>query len=172
MRVGLVSDTHGRFDEALPLLLEGCELIVHAGDVVGQEILHQLAAIAPVKAVRGNVDVGELGVGLQDQLVLRLGELRALVVHDLGKPEKPHPHLRTAIAAARVELVLYGHSHVPGAHLVAGVLFVNPGSAGPKRLKLPRAVGRMDLEGRRVRVELLDLETRGALLSQPDEFVL
>ena len=165
MRVGLVSDTHGRFDGSLPGLLAGCDLIVHAGDVVGQEILHQLAAIAPVQAVRGNCDTGALGAGLEDELVLRLGELTALVVHDAGNVEP-------AIEAAKAQVVIHGHSHLPGARMVGGVLFVNPGSAGPRRFKLHRSAGRLTIDGRRVQVEFFDLEARGGALVDPAEFEL
>lgn len=160
MRVGLVSDTHGRFDPALPRLLDGCDLIVHAGDVVGREILHQLSAIAPVEAVRGNVDVGELGQGLQETLALRFGELPALVVHDVGKPDRPYREVLDALDAAHARIVIHGHSHVPAVKRVGDRLYVNPGSAGPKRFKLPRAAGWMEVEGRGVRVELFDLESK------------
>ena len=165
MRVGLVSDTHGRFDAALPGLFQGCDLVVHAGDVVGQEILHQLGAIAPVEAVRGNCDTGALGAGLQEQRVLRLDGLTALVVHDARNADQ-------AVASAIAQLVIHGHSHVPGAGLKGGVLFVNPGSAGTRRCNLPRSAGRLTVHGRRVQVELLDLEARGMPLAEPAEFAL
>ena len=161
MIVGLVSDTHGRFDGALPRVFKGCDLIVHAGDVVGPEILHQLAALAPVKAVRGNCDTGELGVGLTETLHLRFGALHALVVHDLGKPEHLSREMAAAIADVGASIVIHGHSHQPSAEVVDGVLFVNPGSAGPRRFKLPRCAGLLVVEGHKVRVELFDLELAG-----------
>jgi putative phosphoesterase len=158
MIVGLVSDTHGRFDSALPRIFRGCDLIVHAGDVVGPEILHQLAALAPVKAVRGNCDVGELGAGLTETLVLRFGDWRALVVHDLGKPEHPSRGVRDAIAEAGARLVIHGHSHQPAAQVIDRVFYVNPGSAGPRRFRLPRCAGILVVEGKEARVELFDLD--------------
>lgn len=158
MRLGLVSDTHGRFDAALPRLLEGSDLILHAGDVCGHEILHQLSSIAPVKAVRGNNDVGPFGVGLEETLLLHLGGLRAFLVHELLKPERPLPAVRAALAAQRPQLVVYGHSHQPAVRELGGILFVNPGSAGPRRFRLPRCAGTLELDGARVRVEVRDLD--------------
>lgn len=158
MLVGLVSDTHGRFDAALERVFHGCDCIVHAGDVVGPAILRALARIAPVEAVRGNNDVGELGRGLPDELVVELGELRAFVVHELGKPERPRPCLREPLERVRPNIVVYGHSHRPGVALVRKVLYVNSGSAGPRRFRLPRCAGRMRVEGHTARVEIVDLD--------------
>lgn len=165
MKVGLVSDTHGRFDDSLPRLLAGCDLIVHAGDVVGQEILHQLATIAPVEAVRGNCDTGALGLGLEDELRLKLGELTAVVVHDAGR-------LESSPASANAQMVIHGHSHVPGARMIGGVLFVNPGSAGAKRFSNPPTVARLAVDGFRVQFEVLDLEKPGEVFVQAAEFAL
>ncbi|MGC4116323.1 MAG: metallophosphoesterase family protein [Myxococcales bacterium] len=165
MRVGLVSDTHGRFDEALPRLLAGCDLIVHAGDVVGQEILHQLATIAPVEAVRGNCDTGSNAVGLEDELRLAFGELAVLVLHDAGR-------LESAPASARAQIVVHGHSHLAGARLVDGVLFVNPGSAGPVRFSQPPTVARLVVDGRHIGFEVLDLRSPGEQQLQSAEFRL
>lgn len=159
MRVGLVSDTHGRFDPALPRLFAGCDLILHAGDVVGLEILHQLRAIAPVEAVRGNVDQGELGRGLEEQRILELAGVRTLVVHALGKPGHLDAPMRELVRHSRASMVVFGHSHVPLAEQVEGVLYVNPGSAGPKRFKLPRSAGILEISVGLIRVELFDLET-------------
>ena len=172
MKIGVISDTHGYVDPQLAEVLAGVDAILHAGDVAGPEILHQLAAIAPVKAVRGNVDRGELGAGLEESLLLRLGSLRALLVHDLGTPARPHAPLAARIAREGVRLVVHGHSHLPAVELRGGVLFVNPGSAGPRRFRLPRSAGRMEVDGGRVRVELLDLEAGGAPLARPVEHEL
>jgi len=172
MHVGLVSDTHGRFDPALPRILAGCELILHAGDVAGLEILHQLSAIAPVQAVRGNVDVGELGAGLEEQRIMRLGELTALLVHDVGSPERPHAQVCAAIEAEGVRLVVYGHSHVPDARRVGEVLFVNPGSAGPRRFDLPRSAAVLTIAERQVQVQFLDLQAGGEPLRSLTKFDL
>jgi uncharacterized protein len=158
MRIGLVSDTHGRFDRVLERLFAGVDLIVHAGDVEGQSVLQALSKIAPVEAVRGNVDQGPQAAGLSARRVLALGSTRALLLHELGKPESLAPAMRREVEEAGARIVIYGHSHLPSAKVVGGVLFVNPGSAGPRRFKLPRSAGRLELSGQRVRVEIFDLD--------------
>lgn len=172
MLVGLVSDSHGLADPALPRLLAGCDLILHAGDVVRPGVLAPLEALAPVRAVRGNNDVAPELARLPEALLVPLGELTALLVHDLGRPAAPHPPLRRLLARARPELVVHGHSHRPAAALVEGRLHVNPGSAGPRRFSLPRSAARLRVEGRRVRVELLDLGGDGGLLEAALELTL
>jgi hypothetical protein len=173
MRIGLLSDTHGRFDPALPRLFARCDRILHAGDVVGPEILHQLAALAPLTAVRGNNDVGAFGSGLEEVAVLRLEELKALVVHQIGRPDRMLDRASATVADEGADLVVFGHSHEPHVSLQAGRLFVNPGSAGPRRFKLPRVAGLALIERRRVRVELYDLDSKGlTLLFDPWEGTL
>ncbi len=173
MRVGLVADTHGRFDPLLTRIFAGCDRIVHAGDVVGQEILGQLAVLAPVVAVRGNNDVGTLGVGLEEVAAVRFEGVKAVVIHELGKPHAPSPGARAALEREVPDLVIFGHSHQPLVQKVGGRLFVNPGSAGPRRFSLPRAAGIAAIEDRRIRVELFDLERAvPALLNEPFEAVL
>lgn len=173
MRVGLVSDTHGLFDPALPRIFEGCELILHAGDVTGERVLSALGAIAPVWAVRGNNDLGPFGESLPETATVRLGELSAFLIHELGHPERPVPAARRALARARPEIVLFGHSHRPLATVSDGILFVNPGSAGPRRFSLPRTVGLLEVNGRRVRLELRELLAGGTRrLGRPLESLL
>jgi uncharacterized protein len=156
-RVGLVADTHGLVEPRLERLFAGCDLVLHAGDVGKEEVLASLRAIAPVWAVRGNVD--ELGPleGLPEVLRVDLGGLTALLVHDLGPRDRPHPPAARAIARVRPQIVVHGHSHRPGHALLDGVLFVNPGSAGPRRFSLPRTAGILVVEGRSIRLDLLDL---------------
>ena len=155
-RLGIVSDTHGWFDPSLPDLLKGCDLIAHAGDV-GDGILEELSAIAPVRAVLGNSDHGPMRTELPRERVLTLEGLSALVIHDLDRATE-------AIAATKPRLVIHGHTHQPGVRLSEGILFVNPGSAGPKRAQLPRSAGRLTVEGQRVEVELFDLESDGMIM--------
>jgi putative phosphoesterase len=173
VRVGLVSDTHGLVDPLLREGLDGCALVLHAGDV-GEGVLAALGSIAPVTAVRGNCDEGTALGRLPALATVPLGALTALVVHDAGRPEhRPEP-LATALARGHPEVVVHGHSHRPGAAVVEGTLFVNPGSAGPRRFRLPRAAAVLELAGRRVRVEWLDLAARGGLarLGEPFEATL
>jgi hypothetical protein len=157
VRIGLVSDSHGLADPALPRLLAGCDLVLHAGDAVTPAVLEALAAVAPVRAVRGNNDHAPGLAELPGTLLVPLGELTALLVHDLGPPGAPHWPLRRLVAREAPQLVVHGHSHRPAARLHEGRLHVNPGSAGPRRFSLPRSAGLLTIVGRAVRVELYDL---------------
>lgn len=157
MRVGLVSDTHGRLDPLLPALFARCDLILHAGDIVSEAVLSALEGLAPVTAIRGNNDEGTSLARLPETALVALGALTALVVHDLGPRERPKPPARALLARRQPEIVVHGHSHRPGAALVGGTLFVNPGSAGPRRFSLPRAAAILTVRGRLARVELFDL---------------
>ena len=155
--VGLVSDTHGLFDPRLVELFARCDAILHAGDIVKAAVLEALAELAPVVAVRGNNDDGPAFAHLPETALVPLGALTALVVHDLGARDRPKPPARALLARARPEIVVHGHSHRPSAAVHGGTLFVNPGSAGPRRFSLPRTAARLTLRRRTARVELFDL---------------
>jgi len=157
VRVGLVSDTHGLLDPKLPEVLAGVDLILHAGDVVKPSILDALSAIAPVRAVRGNNDLVPALAAVPAFAVLDLAGLRALVLHDLGPPARPHRQAAALVEQHRPRLVVHGHSHRPGHALVGGILFVNPGSAGPRRFSLPRTAATLEIQGRRIRLAFVDL---------------
>ena len=157
MRVGLVSDTHGLADPRLPEVLGGCALVLHAGDVVKEAVLAALGGIAPVTAVRGNCDAGTSLERLPETAIVPLGDLTALLVHDLGPRERPAPPAAALLARAHPQIVVHGHSHRPGAVVVGATLFVNPGSAGPRRFSLPRAAAVLTVRGRNARVEWFDL---------------
>jgi hypothetical protein len=157
MRIGLVSDSHGHLDPKLAGLFEGCAAILHAGDVVKPAVLASLERIAPVTAVRGNNDGGpELG-RLPEAALVALGDLTALVVHDLGPRDRPKPPARAILARRAPEIVVHGHSHRPAVARLGPTLFVNPGSAGPRRFSLPRCAGVLTVRGRTAWVELFDL---------------
>ena len=157
MRVGLVADSHGFFDPKLPDVLRGAALILHAGDVVKPAVLAAHEEIAPVRFVRGNNDLGPSFASCPEVLLVELGAVKALLVHDLGARERPKPPARPVIARERPQLVVHGHSHRPAIVRVGDTLFVNPGSAGPRRFSLPRTAGVLTVRGRRARVELFDL---------------
>ena len=157
MRIGLVSDTHGLFEPRLRRLFEGCDLILHAGDVVEARILAELARIAPVRAVRGNNDFGPAFEDLPELAAVELGELTAVLVHSIGARHRLEAPVRRAVARHGARLLVFGHSHRPLAVVEDGLLLVNPGSAGPRRFSLPRAAGLLDVEGRRAEVQLVDL---------------
>lgn len=173
MRLGLVSDSHGLADPALPRLLAGCDLILHAGDLVRPEVLAPLEAVAPVRAVRGNNDHGPGVRALPEVLRVDVAEVAILLLHEIGAPHRLHPQPRRLVRSARPQVVVYGHSHAPYAGVHDGILFVNPGSAGPRRFSLPRSAALLHLDGRRARVEVLDLEAPGpGLLAPPLEVTL
>jgi uncharacterized protein len=136
--IGVISDTHGLLrPEALAALQES-DYIIHAGDIGDLQILDKLAAIAPVTAVRGNVDHGEWAQKIPVTNVLEIGEISIFVLHNLQE-------LDLNPAAAKFAAVVYGHSHVPKEEWKNGVLYFNPGSAGPRRFNLPVSVGQLIL---------------------------
>ena len=148
--IGVISDTHGLLrPEAIDALRES-DHIIHAGDVGSPEILEKLAAIAPVTAVRGNVDKEAWSRNLPETEVLELGGISLYVLHDLAQ-------LDLNPEAAGFAVVISGHSHVPKQEMLDGVLYFNPGSAGPRRFKLPVSVGRLILRDGEVRGELVEL---------------
>jgi putative phosphoesterase len=150
--VGLISDTHGLLrDEALRAL-EGCDLIIHAGDVGKPEILEALKALAPLIAVRGNVDKGAWASALPVTAVAQGGRAAIYVLHDVHE-------LDLDPTAAGFQIVVSGHSHQPVRREQSGILFLNPGSAGPRRFKLPVTVARLELGKTRWVVEFIHLET-------------
>jgi putative phosphoesterase len=134
--VGLISDTHGLLRPEAVEALRGSDFIIHAGDVGGPDILQRLAALAPVTAVRGNIDRGEWAAALPEAAVLQAGDTSIYVIHSIDD-------LDLDPAAAGFRAVISGHSHQPGRREKDGVLYVNPGSAGPRRFSLPIGVGRL-----------------------------
>jgi uncharacterized protein len=149
-RVGLVSDTHGLLRSEAVEALRGSDLIVHAGDIGDPRILEELGRLAPVRAVRGNNDRGAWAAALPETDRVRIGAISLYVLHDLAE-------LAVDPAAAGCQVVVAGHSHRPGHAVRAGVHFVNPGSAGPRRFRLPMSVARLSVVGDQVAVELVEL---------------
>src|SRR5690242_18790706 len=135
-RVGLISDTHGLLRQEAIEALRGSELIVHAGDVGKPEILEELRRIAPVIAVRGNVDIAEWAKALPETAVAEAGSALIYVLHDVNA-------LDLDPKVAGFHIVVSGHSHKPGKLERDGVLFINPGSAGPRRFQLPVTLARL-----------------------------
>lgn len=130
MIIGLISDTHGLLRPEALAALQGCDHIVHAGDVGKPEVLDALRAIAPLTVVYGNIDLGkDWAQALPHTAVLTLGGIGLLVTHE----RKDVPE----VLPPGVAVVVTGHSHKPSLHEVDGVLFINPGSAGPRRFRLP-----------------------------------
>jgi len=150
LRVGLISDTHGLLRPAAMSFLRGCDRIVHAGDVCDAGVLEALSALAPVIAVRGNNDRGAWAARLRVRERVQLGEVVLYAVHDLAD-------LDIDPSAAGVQVVVSGHSHKPSVSERDGVLYVNPGSAGPRRFRLPIALGELTIEGRSVTARIVEL---------------
>ena len=151
LRIGVIADTHGKLRPEALAALDGSELILHAGDVGAPYVLHALRALAPVVAVRGNNDRGTWAEALAEVEIVRVEEAAIYLLHDLAE-------LAIDPVSAGVQAVVTGHSHRPALSTDRGVTYLNPGSAGPRRFKLPIAVARMDVDGRSVRAELVYLE--------------
>lgn len=149
-RIGLISDTHGLLRPEALAYLQGSDFIVHGGDIGSPEILEQLAQIAPVTAVRGNNDRDDWAMQVPETDFLQVGELFIYALHDLAL-------LDIDPASAGVQVVITGHSHKPIVQERDGVLFVNPGSAGPRRFTLPISAGELIVDGARVQANIRHL---------------
>lgn len=155
MIIGLISDTHGLLRPEATAALAGVALILHAGDVGAPEILDALEAIAPVRAVRGNNDRAPWAQRLPTTDVIAVAGASIYLLHDLHD-------LDLDPAAAGMAAVVTGHSHKPQVRREGNVVYVNPGSAGPRRFRLPVSVARLRLEGGRVDAELIEIVKMGA----------
>jgi uncharacterized protein len=152
LRVGLISDKHGLLRPQPADLLRGSNHIIHAGDVGNKNILRQLAALASVTVVRGNIDTGEWVDDLLESALVRIGSVLVYVLHELSL-------LDFDLKASGVHVVVSGHSHKPGLEVRKGVLYVNPGSAGPRRFKLPIAVAQLVIEGEAITPCIVELRS-------------
>jgi putative phosphoesterase len=149
-RIGLISDTHGLVRPEALKALEGVELIVHAGDIGKPEVLDRLQAIAPLAAIKGNNDTAPWARRIPEILDLHVKDRTLRVIHNVRDSD---PNLR----AAGIDVVISGHSHKPSVQTRDNVLFVNPGSAGPRRFKLPVTIGLLDLGLAEVKAEIIRL---------------
>ena len=148
--IGLISDTHGLLRPEVVDSLQGVDRIIHAGDVDKPEVMEALNHIAPVSAVRGNMDKGEWADEFPDTEALEVGEVWLYVIHDLQK-------LDLDPRAAGFNAVIFGHSHRPFERRENGVLFINPGSAGPQRFSLPISLALLEIENRSVKTRFINL---------------
>lgn len=149
-RIGLISDTHGLLRPEALAYLQGSDYIVHGGDIGSQDILDQLTKIAPVTAVRGNNDRDGWALQVPETDFLQVGDLFIYALHDLAL-------LDIDPAAAGVRVVVTGHSHRPLVEERAGVLYVNPGSSGPRRFTLPISAGELIVDGAQVQARIAHL---------------
>jgi len=150
--IGVISDTHGLLRPEALDALKGVDLILHAGDIGNSQVLETLQRIAPVIAVRGNNDKGEWAAALPDCEVVGVGAVNVYMLHDV-KDIDLNP------GAAGFQVVVSGHSHKPSVEERKGVLYVNPGSAGPRRFSLPVSIARLRVSGESVFAELVELST-------------
>jgi uncharacterized protein len=150
MRIGIISDTHGLLRPEAEKALEGVELIVHAGDVGSPDILTGLKAIAPVFAVRGNVDTGTWAKQLPITTAVEAAGASIYVLHNLRE-------LGLRPESAKFNFVISGHTHQPEQTKRNGVIYLNPGSAGPRRFQLPVSLAVLDLDSKPWRANLIHL---------------
>ncbi|WPG36441.1 metallophosphoesterase family protein [Variovorax sp. EBFNA2] len=150
IRVGLISDTHGLLRPQAVAALQGCDFIVHGGDIGDAGILDTLAAIAPLTVVRGNNDREAWAEAIPETAFLKVGDVYVYAIHDLSQ-------IDIDPAGAGVRVVVSGHSHQPKVEERGGVLYVNPGSAGPRRFKLPIAGAELIVDGDTVSARIVEL---------------
>ena len=149
--IGIISDTHGLVRPEALRVLQGADLIIHAGDIGKPEVVTAVQSIASVVAVRGNNDKGKWARGFPETEVVEVAKVLVYILHDLRE-------LDLDPAAAGFRVVISGHSHRPSVVEQNGVLFLNPGSAGPRRFKLPVAVALLRIKGASVNAEIVELE--------------
>jgi putative phosphoesterase len=148
--VGVISDTHGLVRPEAIAALRGSHAIIHAGDVGRPEVLDALHALAPTHAVRGNVDTQGWAARLPVTEAVEVGQLLLWVLHDIADLDID--------PAAGFAAVIFGHSHQPSIETRGGVLYLNPGSAGPRRFKLPVTIARLRISGSTISPEIIELE--------------
>jgi hypothetical protein len=137
-RIGIISDTHGLLRPEAERLLAGVDHIVHGGDIGNPDIIEALRRLAPVTAIRGNVDIGDWATAFAETELVRLAERSIYILHDLKT-------LQIDPVARGIDVVVSGHSHVPKIETVNGVVYLNPGSAGRRRFKLPITLAMIDI---------------------------
>lgn len=147
--IGLISDTHGLLRAEVYTHFEGCDLILHAGDLGSPEVLDELRTIAPTTAVRGNVDTERWAQKLRFTEQIELGDWSIHLLHDLNQLQTPHES---------TNIIVYGHSHQFAAKNENGIWFINPGSAGPRRFLLPVTIAIMTLKGNQLHLEKIKLK--------------
>ena len=148
--IGVISDAHGLLRPEALAALQGCDRIIHAGDVGSPDVLDGLRLLAPTVAVRGNVDTAPFGMKLPRSRVVELEGHRIYVLHILDE-------LGVRPAPEDISAVIYGHSHQPSIEDRDGVLYLNPGSAGPRRFRLPVTVARLSVVAGRLQAQIVDL---------------
>lgn len=147
-KIGVVSDTHGLFRPELSQLFQGSSMLIHAGDIGNLKTLKMLGSIAPVTAVRGNIDIGSWAEDIPSTRMLRIEGISIYMIHDLK-------HLNPSLS--KYDLIISGHSHQPLFQSLNGITYLNPGSAGPRRFKLPVSAALLFIDSGQFQVELITL---------------
>lgn len=155
LRIGVISDTHGLLRPEALAFMRGSDFIVHGGDIGNPDILDQLAAIAPLTVVRGNNDHAPWALNIPATARLDVGEVSMYAVHNIAT-------LDIDPVAAGIHIVISGHSHCPTKQFRSGILYLNPGSAGPRRFKLPVSVAEILVDGPSVTASVIELDLGGA----------
>ncbi|KPK34487.1 MAG: phosphodiesterase [Nitrospira bacterium SG8_35_1] len=148
--LGLISDTHGLLRDEAVDALQDSDLIIHAGDIGALSVIDQLGAIADVVAVRGNMDRDEVAGKFPLTETVQVNEVLLYAIHDLGR-------LDLDPGVSGIAVVIFGHSHEPVIQKQDGILYVNPGSAGPRRFRLPVSLGKLHISGKTLNAELITL---------------
>jgi len=161
MKIGIISDTHGRLNPEVVRLFAGVDHIIHAGDIGEEQILEELAAIAPLTAVAGNIDDFRCGSAGREARV-ELEGLRFYVTHIIDRPRRLDSTVANAIASNPADVVVFGHSHLPHNERVGDLWFFNPASAGPRRFSYPESVGFFEKRGEEWRAWHQPLNERSA----------
>ncbi len=151
IKLGVISDTHGLLRPRALYALAGVDHIIHAGDIGSQEVIETLLRLAPLTAVRGNVDLEEWALAFPRSQTLELGQIRLYIIHDLHDMDLDP-------SAGGFAAVVSGHSHAPSSEVKEGVLYFNPGSAGRRRFQLPVTLGYLSIRGRSISGTILSLE--------------
>jgi uncharacterized protein len=149
-RIGVISDTHRLIRPEALDALKGVDHIIHAGDIGSPNVIEELSRIAPVTAVRGNVDTEDWAKKFQKTEIVEFDEVMIYVLHNIA-------NLNLDPRAAGFSAVIYGHSHVSMQEIRGGILLFNPGSAGPRRFHLPISVGYLDIDGKKISGEIINL---------------
>jgi uncharacterized protein len=155
--IGIISDTHGLVRPEALRALKGVEMILHAGDIGKQEVLDALNEIAPVVAVRGNNDKGEWARSIPETVVVEVGKVSIYMLHDVKEIKRELTGIDVSPLGAGFRVVVSGHSHKPSVTEERGVLYVNPGSAGPRRFTLPVSLAHLHLRGGKVDAQIVEL---------------
>jgi uncharacterized protein len=159
VKIGVISDTHGLFDESVNSIFQGVDAIIHAGDVGKLEVIERLEAIAQVFAVRGNNDTSLM---LPVELVEDLSGVRIMIRHIFGELHQLKPGDKKLVEKLHPDVIIFGHSHRPYQQMLGKTLLFNPGSAGPRRFSLPRTVGILDVTPAGPETQIISLDPYNA----------